>query len=98
MIIINNKIALQEAFRGFDYSGQPALVQRMLGTLLADELMLLPEELYDAAFRTEIVGRYDFPDYLSIPGNYENWVYQLLFHAGYPVVRVGPLFQSNHHL
>ena len=87
----NNMIELKAAFRGFDSSGQPPFVQLMLKTLLADEMMPLPEELYEAAFKTEILGGRDFLKFLSTPENYVNWVYQLLFHAGYPVVRVGPL-------
>ena len=90
-----NRLALKAVFRDFNSDRQTAFFKTMLATLLDDETMVLPVELYEAAFKTKIVGRSHFDAYLETDDNYEEWVFQLLYHAGYPVNQDGPLLHNG---
>lgn len=83
-------LALQQAFRAVDSDRLPTYFRQMVGCLLANEKLLIPPRMYQAAFASEIAkekdGPFGFLKRLSDEPDYNlNMVYNLLASAGYDV-------------
>jgi hypothetical protein len=72
-----NRSALQDALRGMDLTIVPIPFRQMIVVLNVNQTMQLTDDMYEAAFATEILGRMTFGTRMSDPD----------FAAGYNVQR-----------
>ena len=86
----NNRLAtdtqiLRDTFADFDRGRVPEKLGVMMETLLCDRTMVLEEELYKAAFATELLGPWGFPKKLVEEDFRRKWTHDLLRGGGYDV-------------